>query len=199
MNLIKRIILLTLSLALLLGLTSCGASGPDMPMEVTIDGYTVVLGKTTVADLTALGYELSSAGRQDVAHEGDKYIYFMYMLTKGAGYSFWVNVYTPYYGGTNINKEASEAAESGIVYSVTVNKSAAKDMSVRYNGTDLQAITFDTAKEWGAKQDDSTSKVTWRLTASQGPLAFTAENSSSTEMHSLQVSLSEKAFQAMQK
>ena len=33
MNLIKRITLLTLSLALLLGLTACGASGPDMPME----------------------------------------------------------------------------------------------------------------------------------------------------------------------
>lgn len=198
MSIIKRVTLLVLALVMALGLAACSA-GPEMPMEVTIDGTTITLGKTTVADLTALGYELSSAGRQDVAHEGDKYIYFMYMLSKGAGYSFWVNVYTPYYGGSSINKESSEAAQSGIVYSVTATKSASEKMTVSYNGMDLQDITFDTAKEWGAKQDDSASKVTWRLTSAQGPLAFTAENTSSEEMHSLQVSLSSKAFEAMQK
>ncbi len=198
MSIIKRVTLLTLSLALLLGLTACSA-GPEMPMEAVIDGYTVTLGRTTVADLTALGYELNSAGRQDVARDGDKYIYFMYLLSKGAGYSFWVNVYTPYYGGSSINKEASEAAESGIVYSVSLSRSAAEKMSVSYNGMDLQDITFDTAKEWGAKQDKEASKITWRLTAAQGSLSFRAENTSSEEMDTLQVSMSSKAFADMQK
>lgn len=198
MSIIKRVTLLTLSLALLLGLTACSA-GPEMPMEAVIDGYTVTLGRTTVADLTALGYELNSAGRQDVAHDGDKYIYFMYLLSKGAGYSFWVNVYTPYYGGSSINKEASEAAESGIVYSVSLSRSAAEKMSVSYNGMDLQDITFDTAKEWGAKQDKEASKITWRLTAAQGSLSFRADNTSSEEMDTLQVSMSSKAFADMQK
>ena len=198
MSIIKRITLLALSLALLLGLTACSA-GPDMPMEAVVDGYTITLGKTTVADLTALGYELSSAGRQDVAHDGDKYIYFMYMLSKGAGYSFWVNVYTPYYGGSNINKEASEAATSGIVYSVTLSKSALEKMSASYNGMDIQDVTFDTAQEWGAKQDKDASKVTWRLTAAKGSLSFTAENTSSEEMHSLQVSMNIKTFAVMNK
>lgn len=198
MSIIKRVTLLTLSLALLLGLTACSA-GPEMPMEAVIDGCTVTLGRTTVADLTALGYELNSAGRQDVARDGDKYIYFMYLLSKGAGYSFWVNVYTPYYGGSSINKEASEAAESGIVYSVSLSRSAAEKMSVSYNGMDLQDITFDTAKEWGAKQDKEASKITWRLTAAQGSLSFRAENTSSEEMDTLQVSMSSKAFADMQK
>lgn len=199
MNIIKRVTLLILSLAMVLGLAACGPSGPDMPMEADVDGRTITLGSTTMQDLVSWGYEVSSAGRQDVAHEGDKYIYFMYMLSKGAGYTFWANVYTPYYGGTNINKEAAEAAESGVVYSVTLRKSAAEKMSVSYNGMDIQDITFDTAKEWGAKQDEDASKMTWRLTAAKGSLAFTAEDSFSEEMHSLQVSMNSKTFADMQK
>lgn len=118
MRSIKRAALLVLSLALALSLAACGASGPDMPMEAELDGHTITLGKTTMADMAGWGYEVFSAGRQDVAHDGDKYIYFHYSLSKGAGDQFWVSVYTPYYGGTNINKEAKEAAQSGIVFAV---------------------------------------------------------------------------------
>ena len=103
MKLFKRVTLLALALALTMGLSAC-AAGPEMPMEATIDGHTITLGKTTMADMADWGYEVYSAGRQDAAREGDKYIYFHYSLSKGAGNQFWVSVYTPYYGGTNINK-----------------------------------------------------------------------------------------------
>lgn len=199
MSIIKRAALLALSLALLLGLTACGASGPDMPMEAAVDGYTIVLGKTTMEDLSALGYKVNSAGRQDVAHDGDKYIYFSYSLSKGAGQQFWVSVYTPYYGGTNINKEAGEAAESGIVFAVTLSKSATEKIPALYNGMDVKDMSFDTVKEWGCEQDKEASKVTYKLTAAQGFITCTAENSFSEEMHELRVSMSKKVFEDMQK
>ena len=136
MTIMKRASLLTLSLALVLGLAACGASGPDMPMEAEIDGHTITLGQTTMEDMAGWGYEVNSAGRQDVAHDGDKYIYFHYSLSKGAGNQFWVTVYTPYYGGTNINKEAKEAAQSGIVFAVTLDKSATEKISRNRHGLD---------------------------------------------------------------
>ncbi len=198
MKLFKRVALLALSLALVLGLAGC-AAGPEMPMEATIDGHTITLGKTTMADMADWGYEVNSAGRQDVAYDGDKYIYFHYSLSKGAGDQFWVSVYTPYYGGTNINKEAGEAAQSGIVFAVTLSKSATEKISATYNGVDVKDMSFDTVKEWGCKQDEEASRVTYKLTAAQGFITCRAEDSSSEEMNELRVSMSEKAFLAMQK
>lgn len=198
MNLLKRAALLSLSLALLLSLAAC-ASGPEMPMEATVDGYTIVLGKTTMADLTALGYEVNSAGRQDAAAENDKYIYFHYSLSKGAGQQFWVSVYTPYYGGRNIDKEAGEASKSGIVFAVTLSKSATEKIPAVYNGMDVKDMSFDTAKEWGAKEKEDASKVTWNLAAAKGSLRFEAENTFSEELDSLRVSMSKKVFESMQK
>ena len=199
MRSIKRAALLVLSLALALSLAACGASGPDMPMEAQIDGHTITLGKTTMADMAGWGYEVFSAGRQDVAHDGDKYIYFHYSLSKGAGDQFWVSVYTPYYGGTNINKEAKEAAQSGIVFAVTLSKSATEKIGAVYNGMDVKDMSFDTAKEWGAKEKEGASKAAWELAAAQGWLTFEAESTSSKEMNSLRVSMNEKTFKAMQK
>ena len=43
------------AMLLLIALTACG--GADMPMEATLDGYTIVLGQTTVQDLVDRGYE----------------------------------------------------------------------------------------------------------------------------------------------
>lgn len=195
----KRITALALALALALGLTACGASGPDMPMEAVIDGHTVVLGETTMEDLVSWGYEVNSAGRQDVARDGDKYIYFHYSLSKGAGDQFWVSVYTPYYGGTNINKEASEAAKSGVVFSVTLRKSSTEKISATYNGLDIKDMTWDNAEEWGAKEVEDASRVTWDLAAAQGTLRFEAENTFGEDLYSLRVSMNLKTFTAMQK
>lgn len=194
----QRIALLALALALTLGLAAC-AAGPEMPMEATIDGHTITLGKTTMADMAGWGYKVNSAGRQDAAYDDDKYIYFHYSLSKGAGEQFWVSVYTPYYGGTNINKEAGEAAESGIVFSVTLSKSATEKISAVYNGVDVKDMSFDTVAEWGCKKDEEASVATYKLTAAQGFITCKAEGTFSEEMDELRVSMSEKAFLAMQK
>ena len=194
----QRIALLALALALVLGLAGC-AAGPEIPMEATVDGHTITLGRTTMADMADWGYEVNSAGRQDAAYDDDKYIYFHYSLSKGAGEQFWVSVYTPYYGGTNINQEAGEAAQSGIVFAVTLSKSATEKISAVYNGVDVKDMSFDTVKEWGCKQDKEASRVTYQLTAAQGFITCRAGDSSSEEMSELRVSMSEKAFLAMQK
>ena len=54
-------------------------------------------------------------------------------------------------------------------------------------------------KEWGCKQDKEASRVTYQLTAAQGFITCRAGDSSSEEMSELRVSMSEKAFLAMQK
>lgn len=194
----KCVTVLALSLILALGLTACGA-GPEMPMEASIAGNTIVLGETTMQEMTDWGYKVNFAGRQDVAHDGDKYIAFHYSLSKQAGDQFWVSVYVPWSGGTDIGKEQSASVTEGIVYAVTMRKSAAEKVEASYNGMDLQDITFDTAKEWGAKQDKEASVITWDLTASRGRLSFEAENTSSEELNELRVSLSKKEFEKMQK
>ena len=50
----KTALTLFLALALALSLTGCAPSGPDMPMEIQIDGSAIVLGRTTMSDLTGL-------------------------------------------------------------------------------------------------------------------------------------------------
>lgn len=197
MNLRKRLTALVLMMALALSLTAC--SGPEMPMEAVFNGNTIVLGQTTMQEMTDWGYEVNYAGRQDVAHEGDKYIAFHYSLSRSAGDQFWVSVYVPWSGGNDIGKEQSASVTEGIVYAVTLSKSASEKVEVTYNGMNLQDISFDTAKEWGAKQDKEASVVTWDLTAKSGHLSFEAENTFDEEMDELRVSLSRKAFEKMQK
>ena len=52
----KRCITLLLLLTMLLTLVGCGNT-VDMPMEVTIDGLTIVLGQTTMQDMQDAGYK----------------------------------------------------------------------------------------------------------------------------------------------
>ena len=197
MNLKKRITTLILSLTLVLSMTACGA--PKMPMEAEFNGNTIVLGQTTMQDMIDWGYEVNYVGRQDVAHDGDEYIAFHYSLSQSAGNQFWVSVYVPWSGGTDISKEQSASVTEGIVYAVTMEKSAAEKVEASYNGMDLQELSFDTAKEWGAKQDKEASILTWKLTAAQGFLTFEAENTFGEELEELRVSLSKKSFEKMQK
>lgn len=191
-----------LGLALALGLTAC-AAGPDLPMQADIDGHTVVLGRTTMEELADWGYEAERIGRQEVAHEGDKYIYFQYSLSRGADSLFQVSVYTPYYGGKNINKEADEAAQWGVVYSITLSNSSAGELSAAYNGVELQEITLDTARAWGARREEGNSSAVWGLIAAKGSLRFEGAGSQGGEgeekLSCLHVTLSEKAFLDMHK
>ena len=77
-----KMLTLFLTLFILLGLTGCG-SGKDLPMEVTLDGYTVVLGETTIQDIVDLGYEPHLERLPDVASDGDKYISSSDLLQSG--------------------------------------------------------------------------------------------------------------------
>ena len=58
MNIVRRVTPLVLSLLLALGLASCGPSGPDMPMEVTVNGKTIVMGRTTTGEMAGWGWEV---------------------------------------------------------------------------------------------------------------------------------------------
>ena len=103
-----KIASILLTLVLVCGLMGCGLTAPEAPMEATIDGYTVVLGETTVQDIVDQGYEIYLESVQDVARDGDKYISFYYSFAKEAGNQFWGYVAVPWNGSTNINKRSEE-------------------------------------------------------------------------------------------
>ena len=89
--------MLALALALALGLASC-ASGPDMPMEVTVNDHTITLGKTTTGDIAGWGYEVSFTGSQNEIREDAKYVacHFRIKTEEGSGHEFWISVYVPF-------------------------------------------------------------------------------------------------------
>lgn len=194
----KRKFVVWLSMFLiLLNLTACSRA-PEMPMEVIVDGYKIEIGKTTMQDFIDQGYEVLSAGRQDVARDGDKYIWFYYSLDKGAGRQFWVNVYIPWRGKTDISAEWSSSATEGIVSGVSMRKSAAEDITITYNDVDLSEMGFDQATDWGAKEDTDQSVKTYRLTAAQGTLKWEAEDSMHDDFDKLTIQMSMSAFKKMQ-
>ena len=182
---------------MMLMLTAC-ASGPEMPMQVTVDGYDIVIGKTTMQDLIDQGYEVNNNGNQDVAKDGDRYISYYYSLDKGAGHQFWVTVCVPWSGKADISAESAQSATEGIVRSVEVRKSAAEDISVVYNDVELADMSFDNATEWGAKENKDKSVKTYQLTAKQGFLTWEAINTSDQEFNELRVQMSQKEFEKMQ-
>ena len=193
-----KLLTLLCTLGLMLGLTGCG--GQDLPMEATFDGYTVVLGQTTMQDLIDEGYEPHLQSRQDVARDGDKYISFYYSLDKGAGYQFWVTVCVPWGGGADISSETTQSLTEGIVKSVSFPKGSTEKMTATYNGVDIQELSFEyAADEWGAKQEDDTSKVTWKAPLKRGSLKLEAEDTFEEVFYELTVSLSQKEFENMQK
>ncbi|MCI8494859.1 MAG: hypothetical protein HFI74_04160 [Lachnospiraceae bacterium] len=183
---------------LMLNLTAC-IGGPEMPMEVTVDGYDIVIGKTTMQDLIDQGYEVSNNGSQDVAEDGDAYISFYYSLDKGAGHQFWVTVSVPWSGNTDISAESAQSATEGIVQAVQVKKSSTEDIAVTYNGVQLSDMSFDTAAEWGAKEKEDQSVKTYQLTAKQGFLTWEAVNTSDEDFNELRIQMNKKEFEKMQK
>ena len=97
MNIFKRVSMLALALALALGLASC-ASGPDMPMEVTVNDHTIALGKTTTGDMAGWGWQVDFTGSQNEIYEDAKYVacHFRIKTEEGSGHEFWVSVYVPF-------------------------------------------------------------------------------------------------------
>ena len=207
MNLIKRITLLALSLLLALGLTSCGASGPDMPMEVTVNGKTIVIGKTTTGEMAGWGWEVSFMNSQSEVRSDAKYVachYHVKVDGGGAGKEFWVSVYVPFQKNVvgsrvDLSNEERESKTAGVVYRVDVRKSAGAKLSISYNGMDLQNISWDIVEGWGAKVDEESYKKSAELAAAQGTLQFEAASGNNGELNELTVIMSTSAFSKLQK
>ena len=207
MNLIKRAVLMSLSLALLLGLTACGTSGREMPMEFTVNGKTVVMGQTTTAEMSGWGWELAYMGSPGEILSNAEYAscdYHVRVDGGGSGREFWVSVYVPFQknmegGYVDLSAEVEESRTAGVVYRVNVRKSAGDKLNIIYNGMDLQDITWDTAAKWGAKveEDDDRGKKA-ELDAAQGTLTF-GKAYTSDKMNELTVTMSDSAFSALQK
>ena len=206
MNIIKRVTLPVLSLLLVLSLASCGASGPDMPMEVTVNGKTIVIGKTTTGEMADWGWEVAFMNSQSDIRKDAEYVACHYHIKVdggGAGQEFWVSVYVPFQkhisGSTaDLSNEEKESRTAGVVYRVSVRKSAGNKLSISYNGMDLQDITWDDAEEWGAKVDGESYRKSAKLAAAQGTLTF-EQSYSGDEMNELTVTMSTGAFSKLQK
>ena len=205
MNSIKRIVLLALSLLLALGLTSC-ASGPDMPMEVTVNGKTIVIGQTTTGEMADWGWEVIFMNSQSEIRSDAKYAACHYHIKVdggGAGKEFWVSVYVPfqkYMSGSYVDLSAEEAESktAGVVYRVSVRKSAGAKLDISYNGMDLQDLTWDIAQEWGAKVDDESYYKSAELSAAAGTLEFEAASGGDSEVNELTVVMNTNAFSRLQ-
>ena len=205
MNIIKRVVLPALSLLLALGLTSCGAS-PDMPMEITVNGKIILIGRTTTGEMAGWGWEAAFMGAPSEISRDAGYAPFDYHITVdggGSGREFWVSVYVPFRknladGYVDLSAEAEESRTAGMVYRVSVRKSAGDKLDITYNGMDLQDITWDTAAEWGAKvKENGDGGKEAELTAARGTLTF-EKAYTSDKMNELTVTMSDSAFSKLQ-
>ena len=170
-----------------------------MPMELTIDGHTIVLGQTTMKDMTDLGYEVSLTAMPDTVSRDDKYVPFYYRLSKGAGNELFVTVYVPWGGSSDISAEAGLAPTEGILRRVEVRTSTVEKVEAYYNGVAIKELTFETACEWGAKQDEEAYALTYEINAKDGLVKFASQSWQYEEFYVLTLQLSKKKFEQMQK
>lgn len=216
MNLIKRVSLLTLSLALVLGLTSCdalsslgiGVSKPEMPMEITFDDHTVVLGKTTTAEMAGWGWDVAFTGSQNEIREDAKYVACYYTISKEAGRSgseFWVTVWVPFQKnmvgdrGVDFSEEEKMSKTEGIVCRVEMRKDASENFKITYNGMDYQDLTWEDVEEWGAVKDEDAYPTTYHMDIAQGALKFEKGYTSEEEPGKLTLTMDSNAFSKLQK
>lgn len=194
----RKPILLTCLLLLVFCITAC-AKKVDLPMEITIDGYTIVLGQTTVKDMMERGYEIHTDAMPDVAHGGDKYIPFYYSLDRGAGDQIHVTVMAPWSGESDISSEQSFAATEGIIKAVSFRLTSVEKVEVTYNGMNVNDLSFDYAqKEWSAKPKDGSTNTRYQVDATRGFVILETAYSSDEEYGALNIQLTEKEFEKMQ-
>lgn len=203
MNHVRRALTLFLSLVLALGLAACGPSGPDMPMEIQIDGAVIVLGQTTLPDLAKLGWKAKLTGAQREIRAKAKYVGFHYRLerTDGSGVQFWASVYVPFQGNVSggsadISQEQAIAGDEGTLYRVEVRKDAAGGCDIFYNGVNLQDMTYARARRWGAVKDEAQSRTTYTLEAARGSLNFEQPDTNSG-LGGLTITMSAAAFEEL--
>lgn len=195
----KKCVSLLLTVLLVLCFTACGLGRRDMPMEITIDGYTIVLGQTTMKEMTDLGYEAGLTAMPDTVSRGDKYIPFYYSLSKGAGNQLFVTVYVPWGGSSDISREAKLAPTEGIIRRVEVRVSTVEKVTASYNGVAIQDLTFETACEWGAKQDEDAYALTYEINAKDGLVKFESQSWQYEEFYTLILQMHKRTFERMQK
>lgn len=199
MNRKIKSIMLSCLLLLTVSLTACG-SKPDMPMEITVDGYTIVLGQTTIKDMTDRGYEVLMDGMPDVMNKGDQYIPFYYSLDRGAGDQIHVTACVPWEGGSDVAKEQSLASTEGIIKSVRMTLKKKKKIDVVYNDVNIKDLSFDYAEdEWKAKEDEEASKRKYKVTAERGFVILESATTGDEDYGSLNVQLTQSEFEKMQK
>lgn len=199
----KRIVLLVLALTLALAMSAC--SGPDMPMEFTIDGHAVVLGKTTTGEMAGWGWEVAFTGSQNEIREDAKYVACYYEISKaeGSGNTFWATVYVPFQKNmsgsyVDFSAEEEQSLTDGVLCRVDVRKDASRNFDISYNGVNLQDITWDKAGEWGAKENGEKYPKTYELDAAQGSLVF-EKSYTDEELGELTVTMNTNAFAKLQK
>lgn len=207
MNIIRRIALSALSLLLALGLTSCGAS-PDMPMEITVNGKIILIGRTTTGEMAGWGWDVAFMSSQSEVRSDAKYVachYHVKVDGGGAGKEFWVSVYVPFQKNisgsgsrVDLSGEEEESKTAGVVYRVDVRKSAGEKLNIFYNGMNLRDITWDTVEEWGGKVDGESYKKSAGLSAARGALTFEAASGNSGELNEMSVVMSTSAFSKLQ-
>lgn len=203
MNHVRRALTLFLSLVLALGLAACGPSGPDMPMEIQIDGDTIVLGQATLPDLARLGWKAKLTGAQREIRAKAKFVGFHYRLerTDGSGVQFWASVYVPFQGkasggSADISQEQAIAGEEGVLYRVEVRKDAAGDCDIFYNGVSLQDMTYARARRWGAVKDEAQSRTVYTLEVARGSLNF-EQSDTDSGLGGLTITMSAAAFEEL--
>ena len=199
----KRIVLLVLALTLALAMSAC--SGPDMPMEFTIDGHAVVLGKTTTGEMAGWGWEVAFTGSQNEIREDAKYVACYSEISKGegSGNTFWATVYVPFQKNmsgsyVDFSAEEEQSLTEGVLCRVDVRKDASRNFDISYNGVNLQDITWDKAGEWGAKENGEKYPKTYELDAAQGSLVF-EKSYTDEELGELTVTMNTNAFAKLQK
>lgn len=200
----RKIILLVGLLLLIFSMTACGSNGPEMPMEITVDGYDIVLGQTTMQDMIDLGYEVHTDATPNSINNDAKYVPFYFSLDKGAGHQIHVTVLVPWSGSKDVSEERSLAQKEGVIQIVKVTLEGTKKVDVVYNGVNTKDLSFTyAADEWGCKlkegTDGNSSKTTYTLAAKNGGIELQGAYTTSKEYDSLRVYLSEKAFENMHK
>lgn len=187
-------------LVLIMSFSLVGCGRIELPMEVTVDGNTIVLGQTTMQDMIDLGYKAGSTSKPDTAKKGDKYIAFTYSLSKGAGNQIFVTVCVPWSGDTNVSKETALSATEGVIRSIRLSTSALEKVDVTYNGINLKDFTFDYATEWGAKKDERLSNfLAYSVEAKRGYVKLSADGAFSEDFGELSLQMYDKEFENMQK
>ena len=173
-----------------------------------MDDHTVVLGKTTTAEMAGWGWELEFNGSQNEIREDAKYVacHFRIKTEEGSGHEFWVSVYVPFQKNikgdyVDFSAEEKQSRTEGVVYRVSLRKDAGENIKFTYNGADYHGLTWEDVKAWGAEPTERSSEFSpiYELEAAQGTLKFQKGYTGQDEPGEFAVVMNTNAFAKLQK